>query len=124
MALQLISPPKKSAPPEVWQGPATPPVDGLEPIFGRLPKGVSQQWLLDIAWDWRNSCATPEVQIPVRVPSESHLLEMEKVAPQVAAIYRQQIAETIAGNKRMKLTRTIARVQQLIVDQYGWPERD
>ena len=64
------------------------------------------------------------MQIRVRVPSESHLLEMEKVAPQVAAIYRQQIAETIAGNKRMKLTRTIARVQQLIVDQYGWPERD
>ena len=49
---------------------------------------------------------------------------MEKVAPQVAAIYRQQIAETIAGNKRMKLTRAIARVQKLIVDQYGWPERD
>ena len=123
MALQLISPPKKPAPPEVWQGPATLPVDGLEPIFGRLPKGVSQQWLLDMAWDWRNSCATPEVQIPVRVHSESHLFEMEKVAPQVTAIYRQQIAETIAGNKRMKLTRTIARVQQLIVDQYGWPER-
>ena len=49
---------------------------------------------------------------------------MERVAPQTAAIYRQQIAETIAGNKRMKLTHTIARVQQLIVDRYGWPERD
>ena len=77
LALQLISPPKEPAPPEVWQCPATLPFDGLEPIFGRLPKGVSQQWLLDMAWDWRNSCVTPEVQIPVRVPSESHLLEME-----------------------------------------------
>ena len=51
-------------------------------------------------------------------------MEMERVAPHCAAHYRQQIADTIAGNKRMKLTRTIARVQQLIVDQYGWPERD
>ena len=49
---------------------------------------------------------------------------MEKVAPHTAALIRQDIAETIAGNKRMKLTRTIARVQQLIVDQYGWPEQD
>ena len=88
------------------------------------PPGTDLNWLVEVAWGWRNSRATPEVEIPVRVPPESHLLEMEKVAPQTAAIYRQQIAETIAGNKRMKLTRTIARIQKLIVDQYGWPERD
>ena len=75
------------------------------------------------AWDWRNSCATSEVEIPVRVPSESKLQAMEQEAPWVAAIVRQQIADTIAGNKRMKLTRTIARIQKLIVDQFGWPEQ-
>ena len=122
LALQLISPPKKPAPPEVVHGPATPPVEGFD--LNRIPAGVSQQWLLDVAGQWRALRVTPDVETPVRVPPESHLLEMERVAPQVAAIYRQQIAETIAGNKRMKLTRTIARVQQLIVDQYGWPERD
>ena len=109
----------------MWQGPATPPVDGLKRVLNTVKqKGYSEHFLLDVAWTWRNTRATPEVEIPVRVPPESHLLEMERVALQTAAIYRQQIAETIAGNKRMKLTRTIARIQQLIVDQYGWPERD
>ena len=90
-----------------------------------MPEGVTLQWLLDVAWDWRGSNATPEVEIDVRVPPESVLKEMEKVAPQVAAIHRQQTAEIIEGNKRMKLTRTIARIQQLIVDQYGkWEPRD
>ena len=87
------------------------------------PPGVSLDWLVQQAWDWRNSCATPEVEIPVRVPSESKLQAMEQEAPWVAAIVRQQIADTIAGNKRMKLTRTIARIQKLIVDQFGWPEQ-
>lgn len=122
LALQLISPPKKPAPLEVVQGPATPPVEGFDSNL--IPKGVRLQWLLDVAWRWRGSHVTPEVEISVRVPPESHLLEMERVAPHCAAHYRQQIADTIAGNKRMKLTRTIARIQQLIVDQYGWPERD
>ena len=122
MAALLISPPK---PFQVWHGPATPPVNGLEPVFGRLPKNTNRQWLLDVAWNWRGSHVKPAVEITVRVPSESHLLEMEKVAPIAAAHYRQQIAETIAGNKRMKLTRTIARIQRLIVDQYGkWEPRD
>ena len=129
LAVQLISSPKKLAPlfetderGEVLYGPATPPVKGVD--SNHIPKGVSLKFVLDVAWNWRGSHVKPKVQIPVRVPSESHLLEMERVAPNVAAHYRQQIAETISGNKRMKLTRTIARVQQLIVDQYGWPERD
>ena len=92
--------------------------------LNHIPAGISQQFLLDAAWTWRNTRATPEEQIPVRVLSESQLLEMEKVSPQWAAFTRQEIAETIASNKRMKLTRTIARIQKLIVDQYGWPERD
>ena len=102
----------------------TPPVDGLDPILGRLPKKINQRWLLDVAWQWRGLRVTPEKEISVRVPSESLLLEMEKVSPQWAAFTRQEIAEIIASNKRMKLTRTIARIQKLIVDQYGWPERD
>ena len=121
LALQLISPPKKPAPPEVVHGPATPPVEGFD--LNRIPAGVSKQWLLDVAWQWRALRVRPEVEIPVRV-SESHLLAMEKVAPHMAARIRQDNAETIEGNKRMKLTRTIARVQKLIVDQYGWPERE
>ena len=76
---------------------------------------------MDSAWSWRGRNVTPDVEIPVRVPPESELKAMEKVAPHSAAIYRQQIAETIEGNKRIKLTRTIARIQRLIVDQYGWP---
>ena len=128
LAVQLISPPKRplpKAPPEVWQGPATPPLEGFKRKFLAVKKkGHSEHFLLDAAWTWRNTHVKPVVEIPVRVPPESQLLEMERVAPNVAAHYRRQIAETIAGNKRMKLTRTIARIQQLIVDQYGWPERD
>ena len=90
-----------------------------------MPEGVTLQWLLDVAWDWRGHNTTPEVEIDVRVPPESVLKEMEKVAPQTTALYRQEIAEIIEGNKRMKLTRTIAQIQQLIVDQYGkWEPRD
>ena len=125
LAPQLISPPKQSAPPEVWQGPATPPVDGLEPIFGRLPKGANKQWLLDRAWDWRNQRVTPELESSsVRILRESELQAMAKTAPWVAAIARQQAEEARASIRRTKSTRTIARVMQLIVDQYGWPEQD
>ena len=124
LAALLISPPKKRTLPDCWQGPSTPPVKGIKQVFALLPKDTNRQWLLDVAWSWRGSHVTPEVEISVHVPPESHLLEIERVAPHCAAHYRQQIADTIAGNKRMKLTRTIARVQQLIVDQYGWPERD
>ena len=100
-------------------------MEGVKRIFNTVKQlDYSERFLLDVAWNWRGSRATPEEEIPVRIPPESYLLEMEKVAPQTAAICRQQIAETIAGNKRMKLTRTIARIQQLIVDQYGWPEQD
>ena len=122
MALQLISPPKKPAPLEVVQGCDLPPLKGLDRFV--VPQGASLEWIVETAWSWRNSNTRPKLDIPVRVPSESHLLEMERVSPNVAAHYRRQIAETIAGNKRRKLTRTIARVQQLIVDQYGWPERE
>ena len=125
--MQLISPPKRPLPkaqPEVWQGPATPPVKGIKQVFALFPKNTNRQWLLDVAWNWRGSNTTPEVGIDVRVPPESVLKEMEKVAPQTTALYRQEIAEIIEGNKRMKLTRTIARIQRLIVAQYGkWEPR-
>ena len=87
---------------------------------------MNLQWLLDRAWDWRNSCATPELEenSGVRILRESELQAMEKVAPWVAAIARQQAEEARASIRRTKSTRTIAWVQQLIVDQYGWPERD
>ena len=128
LATQLISPAKRpspQAPPEVLQGPATQPVKGLEPIFGRIPCGFRRQWLLDTAWDWRNTGGTPDLEnSSVRILRESELKEMEKVAPWVAAIARQQAEEARASIKRTKLTRTIARIQKLIVDQYGWPERD
>ena len=123
MALQLISPPKKPAPPEEWQGPATPPVEGIDPKL--LPKGMNLQWLLDTAWDWRNSRFTPELESSsVHILRESELKAMEQEAPWVAAIARQQAEEARASIRRSKSTRTIARVQQLIVDEYGWPERD
>lgn len=78
-----------------------------------------------MAWDWRNTNAIPDLEnSSVRILRESELQEMEKVAPQVAAIARQQAEEARASIKRTKLTRTIARIQQLIVDQYGWPEQD
>ena len=122
LALQLISPPKKQAPPEVVQGCALPPLKGLEQFVE--PRGASLEWVVETAWKWSGRHAAPEVEIPVRVLPESALKEMEKVAPQSAAIYRQQTAEIIEGNKRTKLSRTIARVERSIVDQYGWPERD
>ena len=90
-----------------------------------LPKGMSLQWLLDTAWDWRNSRVTPELESSsVRILRETKLKAMEQKAPWVAAIARQQAEEARASIRRTKSTRTIARVQQLIVDQYGWPERD
>ena len=127
--MKLISPPKRPAPVfetdergEVLYGPATPPVKGVD--SNHIPKGVSLKFVLDVAWNWRGSNTTPEVEIDVRVPPESVLKEMEKVAPQTTALYRQEIAEIIEGNKRMKLTRTIARIQRLIVAQYGkWEPR-
>ncbi len=79
---------------------------------------------MEQAWDWRNSNATPELENGnVRFPRESELQEMEKHAPWVAAIARQQAEEGRAFIKRTKLTHTIARIQQLIVDQHGWPEQ-
>ena len=103
-------------------GPATPHVEGINRNF--LPAGVSLQWLLDTAWEWRNTCATPELESSsVRVLRESDLQAMEKVAPRVAAIARQQAEEARASIKRTKLTRSIARLQQLIVNQYGWPKQ-
>ena len=114
MAAQLIpTPPNKKF---------HPTIKGLDRFV--VPQGVTLDWLVEQAWGRRDRSVTPEVEIPVRVLPESALKEMEKVAPQSAAIYRQQTAEIIEGNKQMKLTRTIARIQQLIVDQYGWPERD
>ena len=114
LAAQLIpTPPNKKF---------RPTIKGLDRFV--VPQGVTLDWLVEQAWGWRDRNVTPEVEIPVRVIPESALKEMEKVAPQSAAIYRQQAAEIIEGNKRMKLTRTIVRIRQLIVDQYGWPERD
>ena len=146
MAAQLIATPPKGRP----------KVKGLEPIFGRLPKNINRQWLLDVAWKWRDSHVTPEGKFtqcvltktggdrvnldgvmavvgqetgsvearPFRVLTEAQLQEMEKVAPQTAAIARREAQEIKDVERRSALTRTIARIQQLIVDQYGWPERD
>ena len=125
LAAQLIAPPVKPLPPywqgpllPYWQGPATPPVDGSKVVLGMFPKH-RQQWLLDCAWDWRNSNAVPEVESAVHVPDEALLQQMDREAPHVAAIYRQQIADAIDCNRRMKPTRVMARIQQLIVNQYG-----
>ena len=115
MATQLIPiPPKKR----------NLPVKGLERFVA--PPGVSLDWLVEQAWDWRNSNATPDLEDSnVRILRESELQEMEKDAPWVAAIARQQAEEARASIKRTKLTHTIARIQQLIVDQYGkWEPRD
>ena len=88
------------------------------------PPSVSLDWLVEQAWDWRNSRATPEVDDnSVRFLRESQLQAMEKEAPWVAATARQKAEEARASIKRTKLTRTIARIQKLIVDQYGWPEQ-
>ena len=160
LAVQLISPPRRplpKAPPEVWQGPATPPVKGLEPVFGRLPKNTNRQWLLDVAWTWRGYNTTPEKRftqlvvtktggkrvnlngvmavvgqvtksvdaIPLNVLTEAQLQEMEQVAPQVAAIARREAQEIKDAERRSAVTRTIARIQQLIVDQHRkWEPRD
>lgn len=61
---------------------------------------------------------------PFRFLTEAQLQEMEKVAPQTAAIARREAQEIKDAERCSALTRTIARIQQLIVDQYGWPERD
>jgi len=124
LASQLITPPTRPTIPDYWQGPATPPVVGVEIVLNRLPKNSNRQWLLDVAWSWRNRHVVPEELTPVVVPDQASLQRMEKVAPNVAAIYRQQIADAIACNRRMKPTRVIARLQRLIIDQYGWPDRD
>ena len=85
---------------------------------------MSLQWLLDTAWAWRNQRVTPDLESSsVRILRESELQEMAKTAPWVAAIARQQAEEARASIRRTKSTRTIARVMQLIVDQYGWPEQ-
>ena len=154
LAALLISPPKKRALPDYWQGPSTPPVKGVDK--NHIPKGVSLQWVMDVAWKWRGLHVTPEERFtqcvltktggdrrnldgvmavvgqetgsvearPFRCLTEAQLQEMEKVAPQTAAIARREAQEIKDAESRSALTRTIARIQQLIVDQYGWPERD
>ena len=126
MAAELISPPVQPSKATPWErpfaGPACPPVDGLNAAF--IPKGVSVEWLLDVAWGWFNTGTKPEVAASVRVPPEEELLRMEREAPMAAAFYRQQIAETIEANKRSKVTRTLARILALIEDQYGQAKRD
>ena len=98
-------------------------MEGIDP--NHLPKGTSLQWLLDLAWKWRNQCVTPELEnSSVRILRESELQAMEKVAPITAAIARQQTEEARASIKRTKLTHTIASIQKLIEDQYGRPEQD
>ena len=63
--------------------------------------------------------------IPLNVLTEAQLQEMEQVAPQVAAIARREAQEIKDAERRSAVTRTIARIQQLIVDQYGkWEPRD
>ena len=159
LAASLISPPKRplpKAPPEVWHGPVTPPVKGIKQVLALLSNDIDRQWLLEVAWKWRDSHVTPEGKFTqcvltktegdrvnldgvmavvgqetesveatnLDVLTEAQLQEMEKVAPQTAAIARREAQEIKDVERRSALTRTIARIQQLIVDQYGWPERD
>ena len=127
LASQLIQNPLKRpvrpVPSDVFHGPVTPPLRDFDPK--RLPLGMDTQRLLDFAWSWRNRDVTPEDgPVNVRFVRESELQEMEKYAPQVAAIARQQAEEAREAMSRGKLTRVIARTRQLIIDQYGWPDRD
>ena len=50
LATQLISPPKKP----------NPPVKGLDRFV--TPPGVSLDWLVEVAWDWRNTGVTPDLE--------------------------------------------------------------
>ena len=119
----LLKRPARPVPVDVYHGPATPPLRDFDPK--RLPLGMDTQRLLDFAWSWRNRDVTPEDgPVNVRFVRESELQEMEKYAPQVAAIARQQAEEAREAMSRGKLTRVIARTRQLIIDQYGWLERD
>jgi len=59
----------------------------------------------------------------VHVPEEAFLRDLEEVDPQGAALLRQQTAEAIAISKEHVLTRTIARVHTMIVEQEGCPKR-
>lgn len=80
---------------------------------------------METAWAWRNGHVVPERDdSSVRFLRESELLELEKVAPISAAIARQQAQDARAFQKASKRTKVIHQLQQLIVDQYGWPERD
>ena len=109
---------RKPAPKQNFVGPATLPVNGINQNF--LPKGISLQKLLDIAWDMRNSNALPELESgSVCILRDSELQELERKSPWAAAHARQQTEQTRASIKRTKVTRSFAYVLQLIVKQYG-----
>ena len=123
MATELISPPQKPAPSEVWQGPATPPLKGL----GRYvdPPGISLHFCVEIAWRWRGDGVLPAgPDIDVCRPSEAVMQEMVRLDPIAAGILRQQREEIIRDGKEGVTHRFIDRVLKLIANQYGWPEQD
>ena len=58
---------------------------------------------MEVARDWRNTGVTPDLEnSTVRILRESELQEMQKVAPWVAAIARQQAEEARASINRTK----------------------
>ena len=127
LANQLISPKSRPAKSVAWErpfaGPALPPVE----VPARLARslGDSFESAMETAWAWRNGDVVPERDDrSVRFLRESELQELEKVAPMSAAIARQQAQDARAFQKHGKPTNVIAQLHQLIVDQYGWPERD
>ena len=68
--------------------------------------------------------AAIEREPSIWAPSPDVLTRIEQDAPHVAALIRSKVDEDRAYLRRGKSTRIIAQLHQLIVDQYGWPERD
>ena len=79
---------------------------------------------MEQAWAWRDLHVIPEQPTQLGYVRDSVLDQMELTAPQAAAFIRREREEAAAANELTKPTQTIARIQQLIVNQYGWPERD
>jgi len=91
-----------------------------------LPKNSTQslEWFLEQACQLRDSQGTPEDEPSIWSPSPDVLKRIEQDAPAVAALIRSKVDADRAYLRRGKSTRIIGQFHQLIVDQYGWPERE
>tara|TARA_B100002051_G_scaffold47140_1_gene41852 strand:- start:469 stop:798 length:330 start_codon:yes stop_codon:yes gene_type:complete len=109
LTAELLAPPIK----------VRPRIKGIHTV--RLPKGSSAtiEWCIEQAWAWHDADVILSQPTRLGHVRASDLEAMEQSAPTVAAIYRRELEETAAANERMKLTQTIARIQKLIVDQFG-----